>query len=252
MMKLKNKIAIITGGASGIGKATAMLFAKEGAKVVIADIDEKNGKNAAKEIISAGGDATFVKCDVTKSEDVKKTITETVKKSGTIDILFNNAGIYQEDRYIHELTEKLWDKTIDTNLKSVFLCSKYAISIMKRNKKGTIINNSSPLGIVAEPESPAYCASKAAVIHLTKVMALEYAKDNIRVNCVCPGPIDTPLLRKSFRSEKELENYTEEHTPMGRLGKPEEVAAVVLFLASDDALFVTGSVYCVDGGEGIA
>ena len=250
-MKLKDKIAIITGGASGIGKAAALLFAKEGAKVVIAGIDEKKGKAAAEEIISNGSDSIFVKCDVSSSKDVKNMVDKAIKSFGTIDILFNNAGIY-EDRPVHELPEELWDKTIDTNLKGVFLCSKYAIPIMMRNKKGTIINNSSALGIVAEPESPAYCSSKAAVIHLTKVMALAYARDNIRVNCICPGPIDTPMFRKSFKSPKDSENYIKNHTITGRIGKPEEVAKVVLFLASDDASLITGSAYSVDGGEAIA
>lgn len=246
-MKLKNKVAIITGGSSGIGKATALLFAKEGAQVVIAGIDETKGKEAVKEI---GDSAIFVKCDVTNSNDVKKMIDKTVKTFGKIDILFNNAGVYQEDKYVHELPEELWDEIIDTNLKGVFLCSKYAIQIMKK-KGGAIINNASSLGLVAEAESPAYCASKAAVIHLTKVMALEYARDGIRVNCVCPGPIDTPMFRKSFKNKKEAENYIKNRTITGRIGKPEEVAKVVMFLAADDASFVTGSAYSVDGGESL-
>lgn len=249
-MRLKNKVAIITGGSSGIGKATALLFAKEGAKVAIANIDKKKCKGTVNEIVSKGGKAIFVKCDVSSSKDVKEMINKVSQKFGTINILFNNAGIYQEDKYVHELPEELWDKTIDTNLKGVFLCSKYAIPIMKK-KGGAIINTSSSLGIVAEPESPAYCSSKSAVIHLTKVMALEYAKDNIRVNCVCPGPIDTPMFRKSFKNKKEAENYIKNHTITGRIGKPEEVAKVVLFLASDDASYVTGSAYSVDGGESL-
>jgi dihydroanticapsin dehydrogenase len=179
-------------------------------------------------------------------------VDKSVKVFGAIDILFNNAGVYIGHGYAHELDERLWDKTIDINLKGVFLCSKYALQIMKKNKQGVIVNNASELGIIAEPESPAYCASKAAVIHLTKVMALEYAKDNIRVNCICPGPIDTPLLRKSFKSKEELDNYKKNHTITGRIGKPEEVAKVVLFLASDDASYVTGSAYNVDGGESLA
>lgn len=251
-MKLKDKVAVITGGSSGIGKSTALLFAREGAKVVIADIDERSGKTVESEIKKIKADAIFVKCDVTKTADVKNLVSTTIEKFGRIDILFNNAGIYTENRFLHELSEELWDKIIDTNLKGIFLCSKYVIPYMKKRKYGIIINNASELGIKAEPESPAYCASKAAVIHLTKVMAFEYAKDSIRVNCVCPGPIDTPLLRKSFKSKEELENYIKNHTIIGRIGKPEEVANVVLFLASDDASYVTGSAYCVDGGEAIA
>jgi len=249
-MKLKNKVAIITGAASGIGKATAFLFAREGAKVVIADIDERNGKNV-ESVIKKIGDAIFVRCNVAKSDDAKNLISDAMEKFEKIDILFNNAGIYQENKFLHELSEELWDITIDTNLKGIFLCSKYAIPFMRKNKYGVIINNASELGIVPEPESPAYCASKAAVIHLTKVMALEYANDNIRINCVCPGPIDTPLLRKSFKTDTHLKDYIEQDTILKRLGKPEEVAKVVLFLASDDANYVTGASYSVDGGESL-
>lgn len=250
-MKLKNKVAIITGAASGIGKATALLFAREGVKIVIADVDERNGKNVENLIKKNEGNAIFVRCDVSKNDDTKNLVSTAIKKYGKIDMLFNNAGIYKENCFLHELPEDLWDKTIDVNLKGIFLCSKYVIPHM-REKGGVIINNASELGIIAEPESPAYCASKAAVIHLTRAMALEYAKNNIRVNCVCPGPIDTPLLRKSFQNEKALRDYIENHTLFKRLGKPEEVAHVVLFLASDDASFVTGAAYPVDGGESLS
>ncbi len=250
-MKLKNKTAIITGGASGIGKATALLFAKEGANVVIADIDERNGKNVEVEANKIKSNLEFVKCDVTKINDVRNLVSKAIKRHGKIDIIFNNAGIYQENKFLHELPEDIWDMTINTNLKSIFLCSKYVIPHMIKNKYGVIINNASELGIVVEPESPAYCASKAAVIHLTKVMALEYADHNIRVNCVCPGPIDTPLLRRSFRTEKDVRNYMKNHTLFRRLGRPEEVANVVLFLASDDTSYITGAAYSIDGGESL-
>ncbi|MBI2578136.1 MAG: glucose 1-dehydrogenase [Candidatus Aenigmarchaeota archaeon] len=245
-MKLRDRVAIVTGGASGIGKATALLFAKEGAKVVVADVNEMEGKRVADKI-----KGLFVKCDVSNPEDVKNLVSATLRKYGKTDIMFNNAGIYGEDMPLHEVPEETLDRIIDVNLKGVFLCSKYVIPGMIRKKSGVIINTASELGIIPETGSPAYCASKAAVIHLTKVMALTYAKQNIRVNCICPGPIDTPLLRKSF-DKKGLKDYIDHHTLFKRLGKPEEVANVALFLASDDASFVTGSAYNVDGGESLA
>jgi len=249
-MKLKNKIAIITGGASGIGRACAILFAKEGAKVVIADINVAGGKKVERGIKNLGQEAFFVECDVVKPLQVKNLIKTTLGKYKNIDILVNNAGIYLHGT-VEAMEERDYNRLMDINLKGPFLCSKYAIPIMKKNKSGIIINIDSELGIVAEPESPAYCASKAGLIHLTKSMALEYTKYGIRVNCVCPGPIDTPLLRKSFLDKKELENYIQNHTLMKRLGKPEEVANVVLFLASEDSSYVIGSVYSVGGGEGL-
>ena len=248
MEKLENKVAIVTGGASGIGKATASLFIKEGAKVAVVDINEKLGKQTEKRL---GNNSFFVKCDMTKSGYVKKMVETVVKKFGEIDILFNNAGIYIENKFLDELEESVWDKVLDTNLKSVYLCSKYVLPIMKRNKSGVIINTSSGLGLVPEPWSPAYCTSKAGIIHLTKVMATEYASYGIRVNCVCPGPIDTPLIRKAFANESELKEYAEGQTLAKRLGKPEEVANVVLFLASDDSSYMNGSIVTVDAGESL-
>ena len=247
MGKLDGKVAIITGGASGIGKATASLFVKEGAKVAIVDINEKLGKRTEKGL----GNSIFVKCDTTKSNDVKKMVENVIRKFGEVDILFNNAGIYIEDKFLDELEEDVWDKVLDTNLKSVYLCSKYVLPIMKRNKAGAIINTSSGLGLVPEPWSPAYCTSKAGIIHLTKVMAVEYATYGIRVNCVCPGPIDTPLIRRAFANESELKEYAEKQTLAKRLGKPEEVANVVLFLASDDSSYMNGSIVTVDAGESL-
>lgn len=247
-MKLKNKVAIITGGASGIGKATAILFAEEGCKTIIADIDSKLGKRVEKLIRNRSGEAFFVKTDVTDSSEVKNLMNKTVEKYGKLDILFNNAGIYFMKQF-EKLTENDWDKTFDINLKGAFLCSKYALPLLKKTK-GTIINTASGLGITPEPESVAYCASKAGLINLTRSMALEYSKNGIRINCICPGPILTPLLKKALRTKKELDRVAS-NMPMKRLGTSEEVAKVVLFLTSDDASYVTGAIYTVDGGETI-
>lgn len=245
MGKLEKKVAIVSGGASGIGKAICKLFAREGARVVIADIDIANGKKVGEEI-----KGLFVKCDVAKASEVKNLVETTLKKYKTIDILVNNAGIYLQAS-VDKMEEKDYDTLMDINLKGPFLCSKYVIPVMKKKKYGVIINIASELAIVVEPDSPAYCASKAALVHLTKAMALDYVKDGIRVNCVCPGPIDTPLLRKAFPNEKVLETYIQQQTLMKRIGKPEDVAKVVLFLASDDSSYVTGSAYSVDGGESL-
>ena len=241
-MKLKGKVAVVTGAASGIGKAIAMEFAKQGATVVIADIDSAGQKIA--DSIKGG----FVKVDVRKTDDVKKAFDFVGKRYGKLDILVNNAGIYMQ-RALEQMSENEWDDVIDTNLKGAFLCSKYAVPLLKKTK-GCIINISSGLGIVPEAESHAYCASKAGVIMLTKTMALAYAKDGLRVNAVCPGPIMTPLLEKAFSSKKEINDYTKLN-PLGRIGMPEDVAKVVAFLASDDASYVTGAAYTADGGESI-
>lgn len=245
MMKLNNKIAIITGAASGIGKATAMLFAEERAKVVVADINENDGKKVVNEI-NKSGNALFVKCDVSNSSDVKKMVDFVIEKYKKIDVLVNNAGVYWQGT-VEDMNEKNYNKLMSINLKGPFLCSKYVIPLMKKNKNGSIVNISSDLGIRPEPESPAYCASKAGLISLTKSMALAYAKYNIRVNAVCPGPIDTQLLRSTF-TKRELKQYIK-NTLIGRLGTPKEVAKVVLFLASDDASYVNGATYTVNAAD---
>lgn len=245
-MKLEDKVAIITGAASGIGKAAALLFSKEGAKIVVADIDSK-GKETAEAIRKNNGNATFIKCDVSKISDVKNMVEQTVEKYGKIDVLFNNAGIYRMAS-IEEMGEEDWDKILDVNLKSAFLCSKYVIPIMKKQKGGAIINTASDLGIYPEPESPAYCASKAGLISLTKSTALAYGKYNIRVNAICPGPIDTPLLRDALGER--VEEYVKK-TLIGRLGRSEEVANVALFLASDDASYVNGAAYSVNAADSV-
>jgi NAD(P)-dependent dehydrogenase (short-subunit alcohol dehydrogenase family) len=247
MTILDGKVAIVTGASMGIGKAIALEFANEGAKIVIADIDVREGRKV-ENLINKNEESFFIKTDVSEEKDVRNLVKKTIQKFGKIDIIVNNAGIYKP-QIIEKLDVKTWNKTIDTNLKSVFLGIKYSIPFLKKNG-GSIINMASSLGIVPEAESGVYCASKAAMIMLTKVAALENAKYGVRVNCICPGPIDTPLLRKVF-SKDEMEVYAKKQTLMKRIGTPEDVAKVALFLVSDDSSYFTGATYTVDGGESI-
>jgi len=244
-MRLKNKIAIVTGGSSGIGRASSMLFAKEGAKVVVADINDKTGEDVVKTINMNSGEATYVHCDVTKEDQAKNLITKTVEKYGRLDVLYNNAGIGMV-KLLPEMTEQEWDRIFNINVKGAFFCSKYAIPQMKKQGRGAIVNTASNWGLIAYPHWPAYCATKGAVVMLTKALAIDHAPDNIRVNCVCPGNIDTPLLRAGIAAEGSFEEATK---TMGRLAKPEEVAYLALFLASDESSYVTGAAMVVDNGE---
>lgn len=244
MMRLKDKVAIVTGGASGIGKAVVKLYAEEGAKVVIADFSER-GKELSDELNAANYETLFVKTDVTNEEDVKHVVAETVKKYGTLDIMYANAGI-ADDSIATELSYEKWKRTIDINLSGVFLSDKYAIEqFLKQGNGGVIVNAGSIHSFVALPSTTAYASAKGGVKLLTQNLCTAYAKDGIRVNAVCPGYIDTPLLSK-------LEPQVKEHLaslhPQGRLGKPEEIAKAVLFLSSDDASFVNGTTLLVDGG----
>jgi len=250
-MKLKDRVALITGGASGIGLATAIAFLEEGAKVAIADISEENGRRALEIIDKKGYNVLFMKADISKEADVKRIIDETVTKFGKLDILFNNAGIWI-DKKVEDLEVEEWDRIMDINLKGVFLCSKYAVPLMKTQGKGVIVNNSSCNGIIGDYGDPAYCASKGGVALLTKAMALDYARENIRVNAICCGEIETQMFLEEARiSGKSVDEYREEMAsdhPMGRIGTPEEAANAVLFLACDDSSFITGTLLSVDGG----
>jgi len=243
-MKLENKIAIVTGGASGIGEASVRLFAEEGAKVVIADFSER-GKDLSDELNAKGHDTLFIKTDVTNEEDVKHMVSETVSHYGKLDILYANAGV-ADDAPAHELTYEKWKRTIDINLSGVFLSDKYAIEqFLKQGNGGVIVNAGSIHSHVSLPNPTAYSAAKGGVKLLTQNLCTAYAKEGIRVNAVCPGYIDTPLLSKVDPKTKE---YLANLHPQGRLGKPEEIAKAVLFLASDDSSFVNGTSLLVDGG----
>jgi len=245
------KGVIVTGGASGIGKATAERFLAEGAKVAIIDISEKNGKSALAELRGKGYEPILVMGDVTDSKDVKRMVSKARSALGSIDVLFNNAGILVEGT-IEEVSEKDWDRIMAVNVKGVFLMSKAVIPFMLKQKKGAIVNNASCSGLVGDRGAIAYNTSKGAVVLMTKCMALDYATKNIRVNCVCPGEIDTPMFRQEAKTRglpvEEYRKQLSEYHPIGRLGFPEEVANAVAFLASDEAAFIIGAAFSIDGG----
>ena len=245
-MRLKDKVAIITGAASGIGKATAKLFAEHGAKVVVADIDSEGSEQTVTEIRDKGNVAIFINTDVTVKSDTQNLVTQTVEAFGKLDILFNNAGIAMR-LPVAELPEEDWYRCLDVNLNGVFLCAKAAIPAMKKNGSGVIINMSSIYGIVGADVRAAYVASKGAVTNLTRGMALDYAEDNIRVNCICPGFVETPLVSGVVRTPEEYQKLADKH-PMQRLGQPIEIAYGALYLASDESGFVTGIALPIDGG----
>lgn len=240
------KIALVTGGSFGIGRATAEAFASRGAKVVIADWIEDD--SVIKQIKDEGGTAIFIKCDVSKISDVDNLIEQTIKQFGRIDFAVNNAGIEGATAPVHQCSEENWDKTIGINLKGIWLCMKHEIPHMLKQGKGAIVNTASVAGLIGFPGLPAYVASKHAIIGLTKTAALENAKLGIRVNAVCPGVIKTPMIDRLTGKDKTVEKSYEDMEPVGRMGKPEEVAEAVVWLCSDAASFVTGHAMPVDGG----
>jgi NAD(P)-dependent dehydrogenase (short-subunit alcohol dehydrogenase family) len=242
----KNKVALVTGGSFGIGRATALAFARKGAKVVIADWNENDETMGL--IENLGGDAIFVKCDVSKKAEVKALIEKTIDTFGRLDFAFNNAGIEGISATVQECSEENWDKTIGVNLKGIWLCMKYEIPEMLKIGKGAIVNCASVAGLVGFQGLPAYVSSKHGVIGLTKTAALEYAKLGIRVNVVCPGVIQTPMIDRLTGKKKEtIEQYINLE-PIGRFGEPEEIANAVVWLCLDEASFVTGLAMPVDGG----
>jgi len=242
----ENKVALVTGASFGIGKATAIAFAKRGAKVVIADwIDDGE---TLKEITALGGKAVFIKCDVSKDAEVRELISQTLKTFGGIDFAVNNAGIEGQTATTHACTEENWDKTIAINLKGVWLCMRYEIPAMLTKTKGAIVNIASIAGLVGFPGLPAYVSSKHAIVGLTKTAALEYAKQGLRINAVCPGVIKTPMIDRTTGNDKTVEKTFENMEPIGRMGQPEEVAEAIVWLCSDASSFVTGHALAVDGG----
>jgi NAD(P)-dependent dehydrogenase (short-subunit alcohol dehydrogenase family) len=252
-MKLQNKVALITGGTSGIGEATAFLFAREGAKVVITGRSMERGNKIVEKIKRDGGAAIFAKIDVSVAQECRNAVDRTIAEFGRLDILFNNAGVFYAHDVV-ECTEQEWDLQLDVNLKGTFLMSKFALPGMIARGSGVIVNNSSGWGLVGGDKAVAYCASKGGVVLLTKAMAIDHGPQGIRVNCVCPGDVDTPMLPEDakFRGMKWDEYIAgAANRPMRRIGTPEEIARAVLFLASDDSSFMTGAALVVDGG-GIA
>ena len=247
---LKDKVVIITGGASGIGKAVALLFSREGATVAIVDIDEPNGQAVVQSIVESGGKAVFLHCDVTNMVECRSAVDRVLKEHGKISVLFNNVGIIRRASVV-DTTEEEWDKVMATNVKSVFIFSKYVIPIMAEASGGVIINTASGWGIVGGEKAASYCASKGAVVLLTKAMAIDHGSQNIRVNCICPGDTDTPMLhREALQLGITREKFLAEakQRPLQRIGKPEEIANAALFLASDASSYITGTALVVDGG----
>jgi NAD(P)-dependent dehydrogenase (short-subunit alcohol dehydrogenase family) len=242
------KVAIVTGGSFGIGRATAIAFAARGAKVVVADLVEDSEQHTLKQIKAAGGQAIFFKCDVSKSNEVKAMVDKTVATYGRLDFAFNNAGIEGITGNTQECSDENWDKTIGVNLTGVWLCMKYELLYMLQQGKGAIVNCASVAGLIGFPGLPAYVVSKHGVVGLTKTAALEYAKLNIRINAVCPGVIHTDMIDRITGNDKEAEKQFISMEPVGRMGNPEEVSEAVIWLCSDAASFVTGHSMPVDGG----
>ena len=248
MESLKDRVALVTGGSSGIGKATAMAFAQEGAKVVLASRTAERGQAAAQEIIQAGGEAVWIQADVTRAVEVEALVKQTVDKFGRLDYAFNNAGCGGQGGWLPEISEEDFDKTISGYMKSVWLCMKYEIPVMLEVGGGAIVNTSSVDGQRAFPWDPIYSAAKHGVLGLTKSAAMQYADRGIRINAVCPGWIKTPPVEEMLSHDPQAEGRMLMHQPIGRLGRAEEVAQAVVWLCSDKASLVVGTALSVDGG----
>jgi NAD(P)-dependent dehydrogenase (short-subunit alcohol dehydrogenase family) len=252
LLKLQEKVALVTGGSSGIGRTTALLIAKEGARVAIASRREEEGQSVVNEIRESGGEAIFVKTDVSQAEDCANVVARTVDAFGKLDIAFNNAGVEVFGKPVAETDESTWDYVVGTNLKGMFLSMKYEIPEMLKAGGGSIVNMSSTYGLVASAFGGCgYHASKAGIIGLTKAAALEYAKQQIRVNAICPAFVATAMVEK-FLEETGMTDQIKGFHPVGRLGTEEEMARAVVFLASNDASFITGTALSVDGGMAAA
>ena len=250
MGRLENKVSLITGAGSGIGQAIAVLFAREGSTVAVADLSSDAGRETVQQIRSAGGAAEFVQVDVSSAEQVRRAVDAVIERFGRIDILCNNAGIGVAATVV-ETSEDDWDRVMAVDLKGVFLGCKYVIPHMLRQGGGVIVNTSSVAGMVGVLNRAAYCAAKAGIIGLTKSIAMDFVAQGIRANCVCPGTVDSPWIQKILSQQPDPVAERQrmvERQPMGRMGKPEEIAAAALYLASDEAAFVTGTELVIDGG----
>jgi NAD(P)-dependent dehydrogenase (short-subunit alcohol dehydrogenase family) len=248
MNELKGKVAIVTGASSGIGRAAVELFAKEGAVVIAADLKDQEGQALADELARHDLTCMFAHVDVSKESDVVAVCNLALSQYGRLDVLFNNAGIEGEQAPTADASIDNWERVIAINLKGVFLGLKYGIKAMLQNGGGSIVNNASVAGLIGFPGIPAYCASKGGVVQLTRTAALEYATQGVRVNCLCPGVIDTPMVERFTQGSEDARAQFESLEPVARMGTPKEVAELALFLASDRSSFVTGAVIPVDGG----
>jgi NAD(P)-dependent dehydrogenase (short-subunit alcohol dehydrogenase family) len=252
MQWLKEKTAIVTGAGNGMGRATAMLFAAEGANVVVADVDETGGQSAVEEIKASGANALFVRCDVSSEAQVKHLMDSTIRHFGSMHTIFNNAGIEQPQTPSVDVTEELFDRVIGVNLKGTFFCCKHAIPHLLAAGGGTIVNNSSVSAFANVGGNISYGASKGAIMSLTRILAIEYAQKNIRVNAICPGVIDTPMNQRNLDKAADQEAVRQRwmsSTPIGRMGTPLEIARTVLYLASEMSSFTTGVGLLIDGGR---
>jgi NAD(P)-dependent dehydrogenase (short-subunit alcohol dehydrogenase family) len=249
-MRLHDKVCFITGAASGMGRAAAARFCAEGARVALADVSGDGGESAAEEARSAGGDAFFVRCDVTREAEVQAAIDATVSRYGRLDVLYNNAGIMmEEDRSVLDTEEWVWDRTLAVNLKGIFLCCKHGIPELIRSGGGSVINIASFVALVGcSVPQDAYTASKGAVISLTKSLAVQFGPSGVRSNAICPGPIETPLLTSWLLSDPEAKALRLARNPTGRFGRVEDVVNAALYLASDESSWTNGAVLVVDGG----
>ena len=246
--QLEGKVSLITGGGSGIGKASALAFAREGSKVVVADVNVEGGEQTVRLIQDTGGEATFVRADVSNSGDVSDMVSHAVETYNRLDCAFNNAGVSGGPGRVHEYTEENWSRVLNINLTGVWLCMKYEIIQMLNQGGGAIVNTASVMGLVGGSRSPAYGATKHGVVGLTKTAAVDYAREAIRVNAVCPGYIRTPMIEQGVLLDPGGEERVVSRHPMHRLGTPEEIAEAVVWLCSDAASFVTGHAMAVDGG----